>query len=258
MITSITYSSNILTHIHFALNYYFIILILLPPSIHLAQSIYNHTLSKFTTNHYILILHAILLWNLVHRLHTLSGDIHPNPGPNSIPPYNTNQSNFTIVHLNIRSLLAPHKLNDLIDFVTVMHDFDIVTLSETYLDNTIPNEKINIPGYDVYRNDRNRHGGGVCTYIKTSIPHKVVTDLNNPLHESIWLEVFFGTHKHLVGCFYRPPGQLVAEVDLFLDAFQTTLDLAYRKHYTSINILGDFNDRCVNWNSPHQQSELKN
>ena len=154
--------------------------------------------------------------------------------------------------------MSHNKLHDLIVHCTVMHDFDLITLSETFLGPDITNDQIEIPGYDVYRKDRNRNGGGVCIYIKTTIPHKHVLEFNSQEHESIWLEVYLGKFKHLVGTFYRPPGQNAAQVDLFLGAFQTCIDLAHRRHYTSINLLGDFNDRCITWDSPHQHSELKN
>ena len=250
--------SNILIHITIGLYFHFLpILFLFKPCMLLLSITYSY-LHSLTSNHWLVLMNAFLLYNLSIRLTTLSGDIHPNPGPNnsSIPASN-NSNNFSVFHLNIRSIKANKKLSDLIDFTTVQHDFDLITLSETFLGPIVRDDEISIPGYDLYRKDRNRHGGGVCMYIKSCIPHKLITDYDNPLHESIWLELYLGKFKHLVGTFYRPPGQPAAEADLFLDAFQTCIDLAHRKHYTSINILGDFNDRCVIWDSPHQHSELK-
>ena len=47
-----------------------------------------------------------------------------------------------------------------------MHDkpFDILTLNETRLDDSIPNSEIKISGYDIVRRDRNRNSGGVAMY----------------------------------------------------------------------------------------------
>ena len=153
----------------FALHINFLFIALLFPPCMFTISLCNNLYNKSNNFHWLLLMHAIILYNLSHRLNTLSGDVHPNPGP--APPNSPgNLKNFNIMHLNIRSLMAPHKLKDLIDFSTVVHDFDIITLSETYLDHTITNEAVNIPGYDLYRRDRSRNGGGVCTYIKNIIP----------------------------------------------------------------------------------------
>ena len=253
-ITKISFHSNIFTHMSFALRFHFLLILFLLPPCMILSSIYKQTLGKLTYFQWLLVMHAILIYNISHRINTLSGDIHPNPGPN-FSSHNNNK-NFTICHLNIRSITANKKLNDLIGFATALHDFDIITLSETWLGPVIPDGQINIPGYDLYRKDRNRNGGGVCMYIKNIIPHKHVTIYDSPVHESVWVEVYLGKFKHLIGTFYRPPGQLVAESDAFLDAFQTCIDLAHSKHYTSINILGDFNDRCVTWDSPENNAMI--
>ena len=39
--------------------------------------------------------------------------------------------------------------------------FDILTLNETRLDNTVLDSEVKISGYDIVRRDRNRNGGGV-------------------------------------------------------------------------------------------------
>ena len=243
----------------FAFYFQFLPVILLFPPCMFSIITFSNFYHGMSSNQWIILLNALLLWNISARLNILSGDIHPNPGPtpDSYPaaPYS---NNFSVVHLNIRSILASNKLTELIEFTTVTHDFDLITLSETWLSPAIPNSQVEIPGYDLYRKDRNRNGGGVCVYIKSCIPHKHVTDFDSVSHESIWLELYLGKFKHLVGTFYRPPGQPAAVTDLFLDAFQTCIDLAHRRHYTSINLLGDFNDRCITWDSPHQHSELKN
>ena len=42
------------------------------------------------------------------------------------------------------------------------------------LDSSIPNDEININGYDIVRKDRNRNGGGVALYIRNVIDHKMI------------------------------------------------------------------------------------
>ena len=43
--------------------------------------------------------------------------------------------------------------------------FDILTLNQTRLDDSILDSEIKISGYDIICRDRNRYGGGVAMYI---------------------------------------------------------------------------------------------
>ena len=70
------------------------------------------------------------------------------------------------MHLNISTLLPnfeeiKHIVSDL--------DIDILSLNETRLDNSINDGHINTDNYCLFRKDRNRSGGGVALYIKTSL-----------------------------------------------------------------------------------------
>ena len=67
--------------------------------------------------------------------------------------------------------------------------FDILAVNETRLDETIPDSSIQIPGYFVVRNDRNRNGGGVCAYVRSSINIRRRTDLESSSLELLALEV---------------------------------------------------------------------
>lgn len=62
-----------------------------------------------------------------------------------------------------------------------MHEvsFDLATISinETRLDDSILNDEVKIPGFDIVRKDRNRNGGGVAIYLRNTIPHTVRDDL---------------------------------------------------------------------------------
>ena len=45
----------------------------------------------------------------------------------------------------------------------------VLGITETKLDNAVNNEEVEIDGYNLNRSDRNRQGGGMACYIKTSI-----------------------------------------------------------------------------------------
>ena len=89
-----------------------------------------------------------------------SGD----PGPRS----NSNQS-FSICHWNLNSITAHNYLKiSLLRGYISLHNFDLVCISETYLDSTTA---FAITGYNLLRIDHasNSKRGGVCVYYKSSL-----------------------------------------------------------------------------------------
>ena len=104
-----------------------------------------------------------------HPAIKLVHDIEVNPGPDKStkesPTSSKNNNNIKIAHLNVRSLKNRGHFVQVKDIVT-SHNFDVFTISETWLDHTVSNLEIEIPGYDIYRIDRqNKRGGGVCAYV---------------------------------------------------------------------------------------------
>ena len=72
--------------------------------------------------------------------------------------------------------------------------------------NSIKNCELYIPGYEITLRDRNRNGGGVCFYIKTSINFVRRRDLNLNDLENLCLEIQKPCSKpFLVVTWYRPP-----------------------------------------------------
>ena len=55
------------------------------------------------------------------------------------------------------------------------HNIDILCICESWLHPSIRNDFINIPSYDIYREDLGR-GGGVCVYVKD---HLKVNEIRN-------------------------------------------------------------------------------
>lgn len=65
---------------------------------------------------------------------------------------------------NIRSLLP--KLDE-VKLICLSSSCHIFCLAETWLSNDIPDSELSVPGYTLFRHDRNRHGGGVAIYISS-------------------------------------------------------------------------------------------
>ena len=133
--------------------------------------------------------------------------------------------------INVRSLYP--KLDE-IQYIIQTNDFDIFGINETWLDQYIKNEEISIQGYNIVRKDRNRHGGGVCVYIKQTITYNVLfSNDQNPI-ESIWLNLT-GV-KLCIGCIYRPPSSDNVYYNNILDHIEQVKNQA-----NDIIIIGDLN-----------------
>ena len=102
----------------------------------------------------------------------LAGDIELNPGPprnaSSLPPLvgcftlpsrECRIKGFSIIHLNTRSLYS--HLNGLVAFILPRVP-DVVAVSETWLDESISSVNLTNPGYQLFRQDRKRHGSCAC------------------------------------------------------------------------------------------------
>ena len=113
---------------------------------------------------------------------------------------NYSSDSISVLFSNCRSLLPKIDQLCLQAFAT---NADIVCIVETWLDATILNAEIYIPGYQIVRKDRNHHGGGILLYVKTSIP--VLNHFLHPNLELLTVEIRV-QNKCLTTClFYRPP-----------------------------------------------------
>ena len=76
--------------------------------------------------------------------------------------------------------------------------FDLIALSEKYLNTSIGNDAINLEGFsmDIFRSDHpsNTKRGGVCLYYKENMCIRQRTDLQT-LSESIVTEITIGKKK---------------------------------------------------------------
>ena len=84
--------------------------------------------------------------------------------PANVTKKRLNSKGFKIAQLNIRSMV---KKIDEFRMYALNHQYDIICVNETWLDNTVNNHEVKLDGYDLVRNDRNRHGGGVAMFIRS-------------------------------------------------------------------------------------------
>ena len=146
------------------------------------QLIFHSTFSYllFKTNTIIDML-IYILFILKLLLLFLSGDIELNPGPK-------NHRNLKVCHYNVNSLPSHNfaKLSSLQAY-NALHKFDIICISETFLDSSISNNDLEslLDGYKIIRSDHpmNLKRGGVCIFFKETLPLNIlnITQLNECL-----------------------------------------------------------------------------
>ena len=126
------------------------------------------------------------------------------------------KNNLHILYYNARSLLP--KFDDLMLSVINLHPH-IICIVETWLSSDIIDHEICIPGFQLYRYDRNRHGGGVLVYVTNMFFVSVLSPSSPPL-EILTLSIFCNTFKFHLCLFYRPPNS----TSLIFDNLSTYLE----------------------------------
>ncbi len=189
----------------------------------------------------------------------LSGDISENPGPQSAPQ----TKNIEIGHANVRSLTA--KIDDpsnpsmkickfsLVKNHILYYNYDIFGISETWLDSTVLDSDLSIPGYwTPFRRDVSRHQCGTMVYVSKTLPAKRRLDIEPKDAEIVCVEVQVAGRKILVNNCYRAPHFDVVD---FCSAATGVID-DYSNEFEEIIFLGDMNGRNVLfWNGDKTNTE---
>ena len=108
------------------------------------------------------------------------------------------------VHQNIRNLL--NKLDEIRYIInTLKSGIHLISFTETWLNSSVLDEEVSIPGYTVFRKDRGSKGGGVIVYARDDLSVVRRSDLERPDVEGLWLEITLPkSRSFLFGTFYRP------------------------------------------------------
>ena len=103
-----------------------------------------------------------------------------------------------------------------------------------------------LDGYNMYRDDRGRRGGGTILYISNKIEQRVCRPMNTSDFESstwCWI-VEKGGKKILVGSVYRSTSSSPENNRLLLNKIEQANEIAEENR---LLILGDFNVPKINW-----------
>lgn len=122
---------------------------------------------------------------------------------------------INMCHLNVQSLCARQmsKFNEL-KSCFIDSKLDLICLSETWLNDSISDNMIEIDGYKLLRNHRNySRGGALCIYYKSDLGCKFISasDLSVGIGDMdrtdcLFAEFRVDNHKILLGVVYSPPG----------------------------------------------------
>ena len=78
----------------------------------------------------------------------------------------------------------------------------------------IANDEVSIEGYDCFRHDQNRQGGGVCIYTSQFLGGAQHLQLQMHINlELLFESVDKGAVPTTIGCFYHPPSTHASIID---------------------------------------------
>ena len=181
----------------------------------------------------------------------ISGDVELNPGDDNkdheseqlkLPNRGLRIGQWNIEHL------TDTKFEQISLILKTCNNIDILFLLETFLKPFNPDSVYNIPGYNLYRKDRDgtKAGGGLLAYVADRVRAKRMYEHEDDGIESMWFNVC--PHKSnrpiLVGALYRPPSTN-ADTD---NKIEHHIESAYLRSQEMI-LVGDININYLNQNT---------
>lgn len=145
---------------------------------------------------------------------------------------------LTIVTFNIRGLAANlQKFND--EILETSLTCDIIGMTETKLESSFTH-LYNVNNYNLFTQNRNRDGGGVCVYVCESHSGSLIPELcfTEPYLECVAVKVNIRGEICLAACLYRPPK---GNISLFFDKLEQLFDHINEKNFGNVHLFGDWN-----------------
>ena len=128
----------------------------------------------------------------------------------------------------------------------VTHCPHIICVVETWLGSEINSSEIDIPGYQLFRKDRNRQGGSVLMYIADFMSVTMLPD-PDPQLELLALSVRYNNSKVNLCLLYRPPNSGSHIFDILVSYF----DLICVGSFSNFIFIGDFNVNFTDITHPY-------
>ena len=125
-----------------------------------------------------------------------------------LPLYISDKQNLKFCHININSIR--HKFGPLAE-VMQKGIIDILSVQETKLDSSFPDQQFKCEGFKIYRKDNKCNSGGLLLYVRNDLAQRRRTELEfdvnneNGRLETICVEVFIKSEKWLILSVYKQP-----------------------------------------------------
>ena len=150
-------------------------------------------------------------------------------------PRNDNPYRVNIGHIIINSIRSKFKL--VVKYV--VNTLDILMVSETKIDDTLPESQFFIEGFSTpYRFDQATKWWGIFIYIREDIPSNYIKKIAvNKSFYGFFVELNLRGKKWLLGCSCSP---LIEKITSYLSKLSTALDKLCMD-YENIILLVDFN-----------------
>ena len=151
-----------------------------------------------------------------------------------------------IGHWNVNCLTSS-KLDQIKQFLNDKNEkpqVDVLWLNETFLKPDIPDSFYSIPGFTIFRRDRQtKNGGGILAFVSDELSVTRRDDLEDSNLEILWLEVapFKSKRSLLLAGVYRPPSSTKADNSAFENNIEKA-DILNKE----IILFGDFNIDATN------------
>ena len=167
---------------------------------------------------------------------------------NYISKLRINETDFSVIHLNISSL--PLHINELKLFLSFFKcKFDIISISESRItkSNTLKTN-IDIPGYNIEHTPTESKAGGCLLYISDKIPYKLRSDLNVyclKQLESVLIELLLSNKpSQIIATIYKHP---LTNVCTFTNDHLKKMLNAIHYENTSTLLTGDSNVNLIDY-----------
>ena len=176
---------------------------------------------------------------------------------NDVTQLLSENSSFSVLHANVRSLAANHdKLINLISDLT--HNFHLLGISETkIMIERDPVVNIDIPGYNFISQPSYHNAGGVGFYIRNDCDFHTRDNLSTSTtdFECLWIEIHSKHQRNIVcSVIYRHPN---SNLESFTNFLSKAIDKISKENKYCI-LMGDFNINLLNYESHIPTDEFIN
>ena len=163
--------------------------------------------------------------------------------------------NFSLLHINARSLQKNYDDLNILLSSLVSFKFSAIGITETWFHSNSP-PIFDIDEYDLIRADRNTgRGGGVAIYLHNKLKFRKRPNLHIEGAEDIFIEIITENDKNIIiGVVYRPPNH---PIDTFLNDLDVSLhNISQENKY--VYLMGDFNIDLLSSINQHTSSHFLN